>query len=203
MKTIVLFVIAIFTFGSSNGQITKNNWLVGGTGFFQSTDYTVEGLKYQKMTNLQLAPNVGCFILDKFAAGLKLSFSTTRYKNTVEGAGFNLTKQTSFGAGPFLRYYLLNAEKQFNLLIDGSYEYNIERSGGVASTGNTPLPVPITQYSKNTFAIAAGPVLYFNTSVGLEFLIGYSITKFTQKKQINNNGVQIGLGLQVHLENDK
>lgn len=84
--------------------------------------------------------------------------------------GINPGKFITFGFGPFLRYYFLGVNKQFNVHTDGSYQYNIEQSGGFSSSNSTPDPVPITQYSKNTFSIAAGPVIYFNTSVGLAFL---------------------------------
>ena len=160
------------------------------------------GLQSQRMTNIQLTPNIGYFFENKFAGGLKLSFATSRNKNISDGAGYNLGKNTTYGFGPFLRYYFLNAIKPFNLFIDGSYQYNIERGGGVSSTSNTPLPVPITQYTKNTFSIAAGPVIYFNTSVGLEFLIGYTTSKYVQNSS-RTNSIQVGLGLQVHLEKDK
>jgi hypothetical protein len=203
MKTVLLFLTTIFLTNYSSGQVTKNNWLVGGTGFFNSTTYTNDlGFQTQRITNLQLLPNIGYFLMDKFAGGLRLNYSNSRNKNISEGAGYNLGKNRTYGFGPFLRYYFLNPNKQFNLLIDGSYQYNIERRGGVSSNGNTPMPVPITQYSKNTFSIAAGPVVYFNTSVGLEFLVGYSTTKYIQNSG-SNSGIQVGLGLQVHLEKDK
>ena len=203
MKKIILFILAISSIKYSSAQLTKQNWLVGGTGFFNSTTYTNDlGFQTQRVTTIQIAPNIGYFFVDKFAGGLKLNFSTSRYKNISNGAGYNLSKSTTYGFGPFLRYYFLNVNKQFNILIDGSYQYNIERAGGVSSSNSTPVPVPITQYSKNTFSIAAGPVIYFNTSVGLEFLIGYSSTKYVQNSS-KNSGIQVGLGLQVHLEKNK
>ena len=203
MKKIIMLILAISTIKYSSAQLTKHNWLVGGTGLFNSTKYTNDlGFHTQSITNIQLAPNIGYFFVDKFVGGLKLNFSTSRNRIISTGEGYNLGKYTTYGFGPFLRYYCLNVNKQFNLLIDGSYQYNIERSGGVSSNNNTPVPVPTTQYSKNTFSIAAGPVIYFNTSVGLEFLIGYSTSQYAQNSA-GNSGIQIGLGLQVHLERDK
>ena len=203
MKKIILFILAITTIKYSSAQLTKHNWLVGGIGLFNSTTYTNDlGFQTQRVTNIQIAPNIGYFFVDKFAGGLKLNFSTSRYKNISNGASYNLSKSTTYGFGPFLRYYFLDVNKQFNILMDGSYQYNIERGGGVSSSNSTPVPVPITQYSKNTFSIAAGPVIYFNSTVGLEFLIGYSTTKYVQNSS-RNSGIQVGLGLQVHLEKSK
>ena len=203
MRQITILLLTILITKHSSGQITKHNWLVGGTGLFNSTTYANDlGNENQRITNFQIAPNIGYFFIDKFAGGLKLSFANSRNKNISNGAGYNLGKNNSYGFGPFFRYYFLDTDKQFNILIDGSYQFQIERGGGVSSTGNTSIPVPITQYTKNTFSIAAGPVIYFNSSVGLEFLIGYTTSNYVQNKS-SVNSVQVGLGFQIHLEKDK
>ena len=203
MRLFAILLLAISITKCSTGQITRHNWLVGGTGLFNSTTYTNDlGLQSLRYTNIQLSPVIGYFFVNKFAGGLKLSLATSRSKNISDGAGYNLGKNNSYGFGPFLRYYFLGIDKQFNILIDGSHQYQIERGGGVSSTGSATLPVPITQYSKNTFSIVAGPVIYFNSSVGLEFLAGYTISKYVQNKS-SIKSVQVGLGFQIHLERDK
>jgi hypothetical protein len=61
-----------------------------------------------------------------------------------------------------------------------------------------------TKGSINTFSASAGPVIYFNSSVGMEFLLGY----YSRKEVIQQNGdiinhqkgFQIGIGFQIHLE---
>jgi hypothetical protein len=200
MKKNILFILAVSMIKISSGQLTKQNWLVGGNGIFNSTTYNNSaGIPGQKMTNIQLTPNIGYFITDKFATGLKLSFGSVRFR--IEGQN-NLTKNTTYSFGPFVRYYLLPIKKQFNILIDGSYQYGIERSGGGSAPIGQPLEFSITQYKKNTFSISAGPVLYFNSHVGLEFLIGYTTSKYV-KFSGNNNTLLVGIGLQVHLEKDK
>ena len=199
MKTTVLFLLSILTIKYSTGQITKHNWLVGGTGFFNSTTYNNDaGVPGRKISTIQLTPDIGYFIADKFAAGLKLGFSSSR--NTISGQN-SLTKNTTYSFGPFVRYYFLPTDKQLNLLIDGSYQYGIERGGGASAPSGQPLNFSITQYEKNTFSISAGPVVYFNSSVGLEFLIGYTTSKYV-KYNGNNNTILVGIGLQVHLEKD-
>lgn len=53
-------------------------------------------------------------------------------------------------------------------------------------------------------SIASGAELFFNSSVGIDFLVGYKIknedikgsTGYTDKK----NGFQIGIGFQIHLQ---
>src|SRR5487761_2455183 len=137
MRQITILLLTIFITSYSSGQTTKHNWLVGGTGLFNSTTYTNDlGNQNQRITNFQIAPNIGYFFIDNFAGGLKLSFATSRNKNIGNGTGYNLGKNNSYGFGPFFRYYFLEPKKQFNILMDGSYQFQIERGGGVSSTGN-------------------------------------------------------------------
>ena len=58
-----------------------------------------------------------------------------------------------------------------------------------------------SKQSANRASFFAGPVFYFNESVGLEFTVGYSTTKSFQIK--GNKSILMGLGIQFHLEKDK
>lgn len=199
-KRILLFIFVVSFIKPAFAQITKNNWLVGGIGIFNSTTYnSTSGAPGQQVTHLQLSPDIGYFLFDKFAIGLKLGFESWRYQSVGQNS---LTKNTTYSFGPFVRYYLLSIQKEFNLLIEGNYQHGIERGGGSSAPPGQPLQFSIIQYNKNTFSIAGGPVIYFNSSVGLEFLIGYSSSKYAQYEG-NNNTVQVGIGLQIHLEKDK
>jgi hypothetical protein len=199
MKKLLLLCLTTFMLKHSFAQITKHNWLVGGTGFLSSTTYLNDnGSRGEKITDLQLAPNLGYFFVDKFSAGLKLGFESTRTRIINQNS---LGKYTTYSFGPFLRYYFLPTDKQFNLLLEGSYQHIIDRAGAVASGPGDPLNIPISQSSKNSYSVAGGPVMYFNSSVGLEFLLGYYTTKYPSGG--GNDNLRVGLGLQVHLEKDK
>jgi hypothetical protein len=155
----------------------------------------------QRQTQINLSPNLGFFLADKFATGLKLVYSNNRYKQ-INTPNYNLNKFITYSVGPFLRYYFLPTDKQFNLLVDGSYQYGNERGGGVVSTGSEAVDFDLSKYQKHSFSIAAGPVIYFNSSVGMEFLAAYITSKYANIAG-RNNTFQVGLGLQVHLEKDK
>lgn len=194
MKQPLILTSAFFIFTLANGQITKRNWLVGGDANYSSTNYKSTATSNTTQNNIQISPAIAYFIADKFPIGLKVSIDRTSNKTT---GSTGLSRYTTYDFGPFMRYYFLHADQQFNILIEGSYHFGIERGGG-SSTGNN---LPITQYTENTFSIATGPVLYFNTSVGIEFLLGYSTTKYIGLAG-QNNRIQIGLGLQVSLEKE-
>lgn len=186
---LALFVLLAIS-SSSFAQLTKGNWLVGGTGKFYSytSTYSTPTISYEsKYLDVNLAPGVGYFVVDKFAIGLKPSFNWTKSKTYPPGGGSTDIKR--FTLGPFARYYILNSESQFNIVTEGTYQYGIYRAG--ADKG-----------SINNFSIMAGPVVYFNTTVGLEFLIGYtsSIEEIKNRYKNTLKGYQIGVGLQIHLE---
>lgn len=182
-KDNLIYPYNYYFFNTANCQITKGNLMLGGVISYSSTNYKSEnyGIPHTSY-NLQIKPNVGYFFIDKLAAGIKTSIDKIGDKGG--------TSYTDFNAGPFCRYYILNSEKNVNIIAEGGYIYGFET--GTASE----------KTSKNTFTLSAGSVVYFNTVVGLEFLISYSTYKFSGIKG-SNNTIMFGLGLQVHLEKEK
>jgi hypothetical protein len=187
------FSLLVFT-GTTFGQLTKGHWLVGGSGRFysyknnyQTSAFTSNG----KYSQIDLSPNVGYFLADKFALGLKSTISSVRGNFTViggSGQGESSGQRYLFGA--FGRYYFLETEKQINILVDVSYQTGIIR--GLNDTKGT----------LNNFSVSAGPVIYFNSSVGIEFLLGYATDLEEYSSQVlkeKRNGIQFSIGLQIHL----
>ncbi len=127
---------------AANCQLDKKYWLVGGSGSFFSynDEFTTPGQPTisGKLTEINLAANIGYFFADKFAAGLRPGI------NSVKSRGLNTA--------------------------------------------------------------SAGTELFFNSAVGLEFLVGY----LDQNKSIKDDqpgftnarkGFYISAGFQIHLTN--
>lgn len=184
MKKVIILATLVLGFSlSSLSQLTKGNWLIGGDVKFASTKLNSELGQKNTYYNCEIAPNVGYFLINKLAVGLKTNITLSGGKAT--GTTIYSTN-TDYNFGPFVRYYFLQAESQYNILAEGVYQYGFVEGGT----------------SKNTFTFAAGPVIYFNTSAGLEFLVGYSSYKYSGFVG-RNNTIQIGLGLQFYLEKNK
>ena len=190
-KTHVTIVMIILSVTISNAQLTKGTWLVGGNASFSSTDNLSSSTTRIVTTVVSVSPSIGYFIADKFAIGLRPYYNYGGSRVT-EGAsaGFPNSNTSSYRIGPFARYYFLNPEKQFNLFAESGFMYGKSRTN---NSGNITQNPPFT-----TLSFLAGPVLYFNSSVGLEFTVGYS-TKHQQGISRNDNLFEIGLGFQVHL----
>lgn len=188
-KSFLFVIVSCFFFINAKSQITQGNWMVGGSIGFSSTAYNSDAGGQNSGFNLNIAPDIGYFITDKFVSGIRVGFNKQGSKSTSSVIGtsvYNSYTDANFGA--FLRYYFLDTEKQFNLLVDGAYQYGFVASSPSNQSNN-----------KHTFSINAGPVVYFNSSVGLEFLIGYTSQEYVGFKG-NNNTVQVSLGLHFHLE---
>lgn len=184
MKLINLFFTAIlFVSLSANAQITKGNWMVGGSASYSTSNTTnQQGDKLSSGIGLSINPNLGYFFIDQLAGGTQLNFNYGK-----PSGGYS---NTSYSISPFLRYYFLKPDKIINIFTEISYGYGISKS----------------QNDKSSFvrgySLKAGPVIYVNSSVGLELTANYN-SSYLEQTNNNYNHFTIGLGFQIHLEKDK
>jgi hypothetical protein len=182
----------------ANAQLDKGIWLVGGSGSFYTyhEDYnSVQTTFTAKYTEVDISASVGYFVADKLAAGLRPTFSSV--KGVIRNNGSS--NDNKMAIGPFVRYYFLQMDRPFNLLADVGYQWGITQYLGA-----------LHQKGKNnTFSIMAGPEIFFNTTAGMEILLGYtqritSIENSTAAGNFNNNkkGFQVSIGFQLHLEKE-
>lgn len=166
-------------------QITKGNWMVGGSGSFKSTktETLSDGTKpYDDRLILNISPNIGYFFYDKLAAGMKLSYT---YDNLYS------QNYHYFGTGPFIRYYFLKPDKLINLLLQAQYNYY---GGG----GKTEDGRDTGKFHNNGYGFKTGPAIFFNSSVALELTLEYNSTRLNST--LLENEFMIGIGFQIHLE---
>lgn len=182
MKTFFVSMLLVTTI-STNAQITKGNWLIGGNGnlsFSKSKSKENNGsvINYVQGENIGilLEPNVGYFIKDKFALGLKLGLEN----NFNNQSSFQLN-QTQLSIGPFARYYFLDIEKPYNLFIEPSYyRYTYKPLG-----------------NSDGFGLKFGHVFFLNSSVGIETSLNY---QFRENNELQTNSFFLAFGFQFYLE---
>lgn len=195
MKTLKSICIALVLFTiSSNAQITKGNWMVGGNGSFSSKKFTSsDGTGLTNIgiyREIEISPNIGYFVINQLALGLRLGYQGEFYPgndNVVE------QNYNTISGGIFVRYYFLKPEKLVNIFIEGDYLIG-NRHG--SSWGFDSFDETINKYK-----IMGGAALFFNSSVGLELTLQYGSEKrtFNQSKVITDD-FQVGLGFQIYLE---
>ncbi len=192
MKKITLFLILIISYSVAKCQLDQGTWLAGGSGNFYSyndtknysTSPTTNEHLEGKYTNVQISASIGYFIVDKLGLGLRPSFTYLKGYDV----GQSTINSRKFSLGPFARYYFLNPEKQYNILADIAYQWGINQSFS-------------TKGKYNNFSLMAGPEIYFNSSIGLEILMGYGSNEETLEGSYSDKkkGFLITTGIQLHL----
>ena len=185
MKKIIALICCLFILQTIHAQVDKATWLVGGNGNF-SNENNEASAPNLKITEVHISPNIGYFFIDKLAAGLKLGY--THLKTQVGDS--DPSKFNYYNVGPFVRYYFLPSEKIVNPFIEDSYGYEFAKE--------------FNDFESITliYTIMAGPEIFFNTAVGLEIALGYTLSKY---KDISgsNKILFASIGFQFHLKPEK
>ena len=184
MKRTLVVLAAVHFCSICNCQLTKKNWMIGGSLSF-SSQKTQFPLNESKSTQFGITPKIGYFLADKWALGILGSFNYDIYSvNNIK------SKTTTYGIGSFMRYYFLTTENKYNIQTECYASYNNSKNNLQGKGGGF--------YSYGTLV---GPVVYFNSSVGIELLLGYRGYKEISNST-RNNGFHLNLGIQVHLESE-
>ena len=185
MKKITLFFL-LFTFAAAFSQIKKGQYLLGGNISFESTKQQNDINSTFQSNDFDIAPNIGYFIVDKLAGGVRLNF---RFYDS-KSVDLHI-HSTSTSISPFLRYYFLPVPKKINVLIDVSYINNKTKISSSLSS------------KERGYYIFAGPSVFLTPIVALEFTFGYEHTLSEDFGNTESSVIKSGIGLQVHLGKNK
>jgi hypothetical protein len=189
MKIFILLLLPLISTNTATSQINKHQFLLGGNISFESVKNDGDGVytTSYNTTTFFVSPNIGYFIIPKFAGGLRLDVSIYNQNTAV-------SNQSNISLSPFLRYYFLSQRQRFNILADVGY---------VNSKSKTRIQSLTVTETRNGFTISAGPSIFLNQHVGLEFLLGYKYTKLKNISDNETTAFNTVLGLQIHLERIK
>jgi hypothetical protein len=153
----VLFIAALVAASfAGQAQTSKGTYLLGGGAGFNSTTGA---------TTWNISPNAGYFVIDNLAAGASVS---------IAGAGGG----TSFGVGPFVRYYFVSLGKA-KVFGNAGFNYNKPSVGG----------------STTSVGAAAGLAYFLNQSIALETALGY-----TNNTTAKTSNIGLNVGFQIHFK---
>ena len=198
MRHFILYVTFLFLTTTAYCQLDKGIWIVGGSGSFNTYHrdyYTPTFTVIYKNTDITISPSVGYFLIDKLALGLRPSYLLQKQEDRgstgIASGGKGNFSWLELGA--FGRYYLLNKNNNYNVVSDISYHYGLQSDFG-SNTGHS-----------SSIKALVGPVLYFNSSVGIELLVGYSSRRefYDDGNRNFNKGFLTTIGFQIHLEKNK
>lgn len=194
MKKYFFFLVFVLFSLPTFAQLEKGTWMLGGTASLRAFEetYTSNDFKaVENKLNFKIAPNIGYFITNKFNIGLRTAYESSQTYFVVNTP----TRLHNIAIGPFARYYLLNIEKPFNILIDAGYQLGY--SWWVPPVDNTGY---YNNSKSNNFEISIGPVVFLTENVALELSLGYIYQNSTRKDYSTtiNKGFNTGVGIQFH-----
>lgn len=189
-KVLISAFLLLFVYFNANCQLLKGDWLAGGSGSFYSAKVNTLGIT-TRFSNIQLLPNFGYFFAEKVAVGIKAEISFN--KDRASGPSNRAAVSNFYLAGPFLRYYILDPSNKVNLFVEGSYAYGILRNGGTQDRFTDKF---------SSYQFMAGPEIFLNSSVGVQFGFGYYHNKSLAIDQ-QRSDFRMSLGFQIHLEKDE
>jgi len=193
MRTTFLLLLML-CFQSSFAQLQKKTWLLGGNASFEKSEYKNDVYVYNstKTSDLEIAPNIGYFFLNKLALGVRGSLYNTvsksfPYPSTIE----QRVRATTWGVGPFVRYYFLPQDKPINLFADANGQYSLTTLNHSSYAGKS--------WSATG---SVGAALFLNKVVALELLMAYRHTNSINSSFENkSNHLQFKAGFQIHFSN--
>ena len=159
--------------------------MIGGGASFRSSKYEAPVSSTEIVA--QLSGDVGYFVIDKLSIGLKPEYERNEVKENTNHQIIN-----TYRLGPFVRYYLLPNEKYVNMFSEISYQYGITNTNQISSTTKS-----------NKLSGLLGCAVFFNSSVALEFTLGYSSYRYSADSFANTGRVKsviAGIGFQFYLE---
>jgi len=168
LKSASLLVIFTLVTRISFGQTDKENWLIGGN-FDLST--------VKNSSAIAVSPMAGYFFANHFALGGNISLIYTKIGDN---------KSTTFGIGPFTRYYFGRSSIKPFLHGELGFLTNRQKTPGTQNTENGV-----------SYLLGIGTAVFINQNVAIEGLTGYVHSKI--KNFDGEGGFAFRIGFQVYL----
>lgn len=156
MKKITLVLFASFVTLTLSAQTSSGNMMVGGEIDFRSA--SLEGNSDYQNSSIDFSPSFGYFISDNLAVGAGLSLGS----GTID-TGADKTVSSSFGFGPFARYYKFTSNENFAFFAQAEFFY---RSGKVDYT-----PGGENKSQSVSFSVAPGFSYFFTEHWAIDLSI--------------------------------
>lgn len=168
MKKMIVSTCTLFFSVLAFSQTEKGDWLIGG-GFNLNTS--------DNNTVISLYPSAAAFVVNNLALGGNVKLSYTK-------EGF--IKTTTFGVGPWLRYYFTEANVRPILQGNLNFVSSKTKVNNTSSTNNG-----------TNFFLGGGAAVFLSSHVSLDALMGYDRTKYNGLD--GTGGFALNIGFQVYL----
>jgi len=175
MRKLSLLAAAMVLVLLLNAQTQKSDWMIGG-------NFRVNTSKNN--SQIVFTPNAGYFFIDNLAVGGNFSLSHTKSADD---------KYTSFGVGPFARYFFTTTTQQVRPIIHSSFNY-LSTKNKIANNYSS------TNTGINYF-IGGGAAIFISDNVSLDAVLGYDRTKYSGFD--GSGGIAFNMGFQVYINKNQ
>ncbi len=189
----IIILISLFMTLNFFGQTEKGHFLISGStnlSFTTTTTSTNESNTDYKNTNINFTPIVGYFISEDVSLGLLV---------TYQGSFNEHVDQTSFVAGPFLRYYFAKSDKLFpfaqTAVFFGSNSVNYDYSSNESKISTDMFG----------YELDLGLGILLSKQVSFDIILGYAHAKEsvpvskTKTRDVTTGAFGVSLGLSLYL----
>ena len=198
LLTLFMLLVQVSTFAQ---VMSKGNFMVGSTLGFSTANSKVttggqenDGLSAQQ---INIAPVIGYFVLDNFAAGLGADYTL----NSVTEPNKDETDDSDLLFGPFMRYYF-PAGDNVAFFVVGNFGFGNSKDNQVVGEIKQKIET-------NVLAFGTGPgmTVYSKGGFGIETILKYNYAKssfdttiggVSATTQTRTNQFSLSLGLQYY-----
>jgi hypothetical protein len=185
-KFTFLFLIYTTTFTTGvNAQIKKGSLFLGGDigGSTQTTKRN--GTKVNNQEGLTISPVFGKAIKENFIVGGDAGFILFNNENNPASGTFTRQKNSSYGAGIFIRKYKPIGKSNFSMFLQGRFGVNYNSNESTNSSSNFDK---IKRYTIGAFAY---PGISYTVSKRLQLETGFNnllgLSYFTEKREVGGS----------------
>ncbi|MDJ1486067.1 OmpW family outer membrane protein [Cytophagaceae bacterium YF14B1] len=185
MKKTFILISAIFSFlvlttEKSFAQTDQGNFMVGSS---------IANLNFDDSnTSISFSPTLGYFVIDNLAIGLTPTISHSSTESLIPGQKY---KTTTWGIGPFARYYI--GDGTVKPLVHAGYSYLSSKSKDDTSNG-----VIETKSNYSNVKLGAGVAYFINDHVSVDGIVNYNLL-FSEGND-SQGSVGISFGFQIFLD---
>lgn len=169
MKKVYVCLLALCCYAGAKAQTEQGSWLVGGNFNLNTVSNS---------TTIGFNPTAGYFVIDNLAVGATVGLTYSK---------FGENKSTSFGIGPFSRYYF--GKQNIRPFLNGELNFISEKFKFPSGTN--------TENGVNYF-LGLGVAAFLNRNVAIEGLAGYNHTKIDDAGD-GDGGFALRIGFQIYL----
>jgi len=170
MKKILLLAVLCISIHHVQAQTDRGDWMVGGNLAFNTA---------KKNTSIQFTPQAGYFFAKNFVLGGQL---------LVDYSEQGTAHLTSWGIGPFARYYF--GETKARPFFTGDFSY-------LSTRFKSDLTNSSTTNDAFEYFLGAGASFFINENVAVDGILGYRHSKY--KNEDGSGGLNFKVGFQVFL----